>query len=141
RMSFDRSDQSCWQTAPAPSVVRSSVASWITTSRPSREGWTSNSTCSTGSLAVCSKARRLFSAHNKAPPRCEAISVIVKKLRSGSSQGRIEAIAQPVADDADRQRRQDDDRAGEQQNPRGARQVLAAIAHHVAQRTERRLHA
>ena len=77
RMSFDSSAQSCWQTAPVPSVVRSRVASWITTSRSSREGWTSNSTCSTGSFAVCSKARRLFSAHNRAPPRCEAISVIV----------------------------------------------------------------
>jgi hypothetical protein len=76
RISLARSAQSCWQTAPLPSVVRSSVASWITTSLPSREGWTSNSTCSTASFAVCSNASRLFSGHSSAPPRCEAMSVM-----------------------------------------------------------------
>ena len=54
---------------PCPSVVRSSVGSWITTSTPSREGWTSNSTPSMPSARVRRKPSRLFSGQRLRAPR------------------------------------------------------------------------
>jgi hypothetical protein len=59
-------------TAPEPSVVRSTVGSWITTARPSRDRCTSSSTMS---VRQSSTARRnavsVFSGWSPLPPRWE----------------------------------------------------------------------
>jgi len=60
-----------WETRPVPSVVRATVASWITTNTPSAVTLRSNST-----MAACQretanpKAASVFSGARAAPPRC-----------------------------------------------------------------------
>src|ERR1700730_8422535 len=62
-------------TGPEPEVVRSSVASWMTMTSPSRERCTSNSMKSAPRTTAFLKASRLFSGQRSAPPRCAARSV------------------------------------------------------------------
>src|SRR5262249_34022948 len=62
-------------TGPLPVVVRSSVGSWMTTTSPSFERWTSNSMKSAPRASAFRKASRLFSGHSAAPPRWAASSV------------------------------------------------------------------
>jgi len=71
-------------TAPVPSVVRSTVASWITMTTPSRLWCTSSSMRSLPSAMALWNASRLFSGQRAAPPRCAAMRV-TSRSRSGPS--------------------------------------------------------
>ena len=61
-------------TAPGRSVVRSSVASWWTTTTPSRDTRTSSSIPSAPSASPLSNAAIVFSGASAAPPRCAKTS-------------------------------------------------------------------
>src|ERR1700730_837763 len=62
-------------TGPEPEVVRSSVASWMTMTSPSRERCTSDSTKSEPRTKAFLKASSLCAGQRSAPPRCAARSV------------------------------------------------------------------
>ena len=53
---------------PCPSVVRSTVASWQTTSSPSAVAWTSSSIPVAPASIARSMAKRVDDGHSQAPP-------------------------------------------------------------------------
>ena len=63
-------------TSPVPSVVRSSVSSWMTASCPSLVRWTSSSIASAPAAAPSRKASIVFSGAWTDAPRCATTSVI-----------------------------------------------------------------
>src|SRR5262249_54989149 len=61
-------------TRPRPSVVRSTVGSWMTTTWPSLVSWTSNSTRSAPTSSAAAKAASVFSATWAESPRWAMMS-------------------------------------------------------------------
>src|SRR5690606_28435631 len=121
------------RTGPVPSAVRSSVASWMTTNSPDSVRWTSSSTASTSSASTLRKPVSEFSGQRLRAPRWPMIWVMGKSSSAGLADGWIELVAQPVANERDREGRQHDDESRGEHDPRGGGEIFAAKANHVAE--------
>src|ERR1700709_2737203 len=94
----------------------------MTINSPSRDRWTSSSTCSTPSVVACLKDASEFSGY-LLPPRCATIcgnAMIVALL----FEAEIGAVAKPVTDGADRERQNEDCDARDGRDPPGRHDVV-----------------